>query len=131
MHKGFIICAAMIYAGALGNLIDSLFYGLIFEQSDYFTQNVAHLFPASGGYASLFHGRVVDMLYFPIITDGHFPTWFPIWGGESFEFFRPVFNIADASISLGVFILLIFQNKFFEKPLPESTLDNTVSGSEG
>jgi len=141
MHKGFIICAAMIYAGALGNLIDSLFYGLIFEQSDYFAQNVAHLFPASGGYASLFHGRVVDMFYFPIITDGHFPTWFPIWGGESFEFFRPVFNVADTSISLGVFILLIFQNKFFVDPLPEgrsdnatgnssdSTSDNTVAGS--
>jgi signal peptidase II len=141
MHKGFIICAAMIYAGALGNLIDSLFYGLIFEQSDYFAQNVAHLFPAAGGYASLFHGRVVDMFYFPIITDGHFPSWFPIWGGESFEFFRPVFNVADASISLGVFILLIFQNKFFVNPLPEgrsdnatgntsdSSSDNTVAGS--
>lgn len=141
MHKGFIICAAMIYAGALGNLIDSLFYGLIFEQSDYFAQNVAHLFPAAGGYASLFHGRVVDMFYFPIITDGHFPSWFPIWGGESFEFFRPVFNVADASISLGVFILLIFQNKFFVNPLPEgrsdnatgntsdNTSDNTVAGS--
>jgi signal peptidase II len=139
MHKGFIICAAMIYAGALGNLIDSLFYGLIFEQSDYFAQNVAHLFPASGGYASLFHGRVVDMFYFPIITDGHFPTWFPFWGGESFEFFRPVFNVADASISLGVFILLIFQNKFFPNPLPDSSSentsdsgsDNTIAGSEG
>jgi signal peptidase II len=129
MHKGFIICAAMIYAGALGNLIDSLFYGLIFEQSDYFTQNVAHLFPAAGGYASLFHGRVVDMLYFPIVTDAHFPSWFPIWGGESFEFFRPVFNIADASISLGVFILLIFQNKFFAKPLSEGVLDGQANSS--
>jgi signal peptidase II len=133
----------MIYAGALGNLIDSLFYGLIFEQSDSSAQNVAHLFPAAGGYASLFHGKVVDMFYFPIITNGHFPSWFPIWGGESFEFFRPVFNVADASISLGVFILLIFQNKFFVDPLPEgrsgtttdnpldSSSDNTVSGREG
>jgi signal peptidase II len=87
------------------------------------------------------------MFYFPIITDGHFPSWFPIWGGESFEFFRPVFNVADASISLGVFILLIFQNKFFVDPLPEGRSDNasdngsgnaldrgsdnTISGSEG
>jgi signal peptidase II len=69
------------------------------------------------------------MLYFPIITDGHFPTWFPIWGGESFEFFRPVFNIADASISLGVFVLLIFQNKFFAKPLPEGGLENQANSS--
>ena len=77
------------------------------------------------------------MFYFPIITDGHFPSWFPVWGGEGFEFFRPVFNVADASISLGVFILLIFQNKFFVNPLHESgsedssntTSDNSVAGS--
>jgi signal peptidase II len=69
------------------------------------------------------------MFYFPIITDGHFPAWFPIWGGESFEFFRPVFNVADASISLGVFILLIFQNKFFPNPLPDSRSDNATGNS--
>jgi signal peptidase II len=66
-----------------------------------------------GGYESFLHGRVVDMLYFPIIEDGVFPSWFPIWGGESFVFFRPVFNLADAAISGGVFAILIFQNKFF------------------
>jgi signal peptidase II len=115
-HKGFLICAALIYAGALGNLIDSLFYGIIFEASNPFTQNVATLFPSGGGYAGLFHGKVVDMLYFPIITNSHYPTWIPIVGGEEFEFFRPVFNIADMAISTGVITILVFQNKFLNKP---------------
>jgi signal peptidase II len=114
-HRGFIVCAALIYAGALGNLIDSLFYGLIFDNSNQFSQNIARLFPPGGGYAGLFHGKVVDMLYFPIIRNAHFPSWVPFWGGEEFEFFRPVFNIADASISLGVILILIFQNRFFKK----------------
>jgi signal peptidase II len=112
-HRGFIVCAAMIYAGAIGNLIDSLFYGLIFESSDPFAQNVARMTAFGEGYAGFLHGKVVDMFYFPIIRDAHFPSWVPVWGGEEFEFFRPVFNIADASISVGVFIILIFQNKFF------------------
>ena len=115
-HKGFLICAALIYAGALGNLIDSLFYGIIFEQSNPFSQNIARFFPPGGGYASLLHGKVVDMLYFPIITNAHFPSWVPIWGGEEFEFFRPVFNLADASISTGVIVLLLFQNKLMARP---------------
>jgi signal peptidase II len=118
-HKGFIICAALIYAGALGNLIDSLFYGLIFEASNPFSQNVAHLFPAAGGYAGFLHGKVVDMLYFPIITNAHYPTWVPFVGGDEFEFFRPVFNIADAAISTGVIVILIFQNRFFKKHATE------------
>lgn len=112
-HRGFIICAGLIYAGALGNLIDSMFYGLIFENSDPFMQNVAKIFPAGGGYTSFLHGKVVDMLYFPIITNAHYPQWFPFWGGEDFEFFRPVFNLADASISAGVIAILIWQQKFF------------------
>lgn len=115
-HKGFLICAALIYAGALGNLIDSLFYGIIFEQSNPNSLNVARFFPPGGGYASLLHGKVVDMLYFPIITHAHFPSWVPIWGGEEFEFFRPVFNLADASISTGVIVLLLFQNKLMARP---------------
>lgn len=115
-HKGFLICAALIYAGALGNLIDSLFYGIIFEQSNPLSQNIARFFPPGGGYASLLHGKVVDMLYFPIITHAHFPSWVPVWGGEEFEFFRPVFNLADASISTGVIVLLLFQNKLMAKP---------------
>jgi signal peptidase II len=114
-HRGFIICSALIYAGALGNLIDSMFYGMIFEQSDPYLQNVAKAFPAEGGYAGFLHGKVVDMLYFPLVTNAHYPEWFPIWNGEEFEFFRPVFNIADASISVGVLTILVFQNKFFKK----------------
>jgi len=118
-HKGFIICAALIYAGALGNLIDSMFYGLIFENNDIFTQNVAKLVPIGKGYAGFLHGRVVDMLYFPLI-DTKYPSWLPFVGGERFEFFEPVFNIADASISAGVIVLLIFQNKFFNKEKEEA-----------
>lgn len=113
-HKGFIICASLIYAGALGNLIDSLFYGLIFDFSNPFTQNVAQLLPTTGGYAGFLHGKVVDMLYFPIITNAHYPTWMPFVGGDEFEFFRPVFNIADAAISTGVISILVFQNTFFK-----------------
>ena len=114
-HFGFIICAALIFAGALGNLIDSMFYGMIFEESTQF--HVAAFLPKEG-YASFMHGRVVDMLYFPIIRDTHFPGWFPIWGGEDFEFFRPIFNLADASISIGVIAILLFQKKFFRQHSP-------------
>jgi signal peptidase II len=113
-HKGFIICAALIYAGAFGNLIDSMFYGMIFSNSNPFTPAV--LFPPNVGYASFFHGQVVDMLYFPIIQT-YYPSWFPIasWRGQEFEFFSPVFNLADASISIGVISLLLWQSKFFPK----------------
>lgn len=110
-HSGFIICAALIYAGAFGNLIDSLFYGLIFNNSNPFS--LATLFPPEGGYTTFLHGRVVDMLYFPIITGKQYPQWFPFWHGQEFEFFSPVFNLADASISIGVIALLIWQKKFF------------------
>jgi signal peptidase II len=120
-HRGFIVCAALIYAGALGNLIDSLFYGLIFEQSSPYSQNLAHLFPAGGGYAGILHGKVVDMLYFPLITNAHYPSWLPFVGGDDFEFFRPVFNIADAAISTGVIVILLFQNRFFKKQKTEET----------
>jgi signal peptidase II len=125
--NGFLICAALIYAGALGNLIDSLFYGVIFEQSNPITQNVARLFPPEGGYASLLHGKVVDMLYFPIITNAHFPSWVPVWGGQEFEFFRPVFNLADASISTGVIVLLLFQNRLMKRA--EEKISNTIETS--
>ena len=124
-HPGFIICAALIYAGAFGNLIDSMFFGLIFNSSNPFT--VATLFPAGGGYAPFFHGQVVDMLYFPIIHT-IYPSWFPIasWRGQEFEFFSPVFNLADASISVGVIALLIWQKKFF----PKKQMEKTTSASE-
>ena len=115
-HIGYVICVTLIYAGAIGNLIDSLFYGLAFEFSDAYAQNLARGFwqdDFMGGYESIMHGRVVDMFYFPIIHDVTLPTWIPIWGGEPFEFFRPVFNLADASISTGLICILLFQKKFF------------------
>ncbi len=112
--KGFIVCAALIYAGALGNLIDSMFYGLLFEESAY--THVAKIFPAHG-YAGFLHGRVVDMLYFPMVNS-HFPSWVPVVGGQEFEFFSPIFNIADASISTGEITLLVFQKRFFKKHIP-------------
>jgi signal peptidase II len=110
-NRGFIICVGLIFAGALGNLIDSMFYGMIFEQSTY-TQ-VAKMFTGHG-YAGFLHGKVVDMLYFPIIHT-HYPSWFPFVGGDEFEFFSPVFNIADASISTGVIAILVFQKRFFKQ----------------
>ncbi|MFN4315722.1 MAG: lipoprotein signal peptidase [Chitinophagaceae bacterium] len=115
--KGFIVCAALIYAGALGNLIDSMFYGMIFSKSDWGV--VASAFPAEGGYAGFLHGKVVDMLYFPIIKT-NLPEWMPMVGGSEFEFFSPIFNIADASISVGVITLFIFQKRFFRKEGPKS-----------
>ncbi len=111
-HWGFIFCVALIFAGALGNLIDSMFYGMIFENSSMETYNVAKIFPAKG-YAGFLHGNVVDMLYFPLIRDATFPLWVPIWGGQDFEFFRPIFNLADASISGGIIAILFFQKRFF------------------
>jgi signal peptidase II len=121
-NRGFILCVGLIFAGALGNLIDSMFYGLIFEASEINTNNVAKLFPPEGGYASFLHGNVVDMFYFPIIRDAVIPAWIPIWGGEDFEFFRPIFNIADASISTGIIAILVFQKRFFKNE-PKKSID--------
>jgi signal peptidase II len=128
-HKGFIICAGLIYAGALGNLIDSMFYGLIFENSDPFMNNVANLFPKGGGYTSFLHGKVVDMLYFPLV-DFMMPTWVPFLGGKPFTFFDPVFNLADASISVGVITILIFQNTFFNKEEEATKVEETTTSHE-
>ena len=108
-NPGFIFSVALILAGAIGNIIDSAFYGLIFDHS---WGHVAKMFPEEGGYAPFLYGKVVDMLYFPIIH-GDWPQWFPVWGGREFIFFRPVFNIADSSITTGVFIILFFQKRFF------------------
>ena len=112
-HSGLIICISLIFAGALGNLLDSAFYGMIFSES-YF--HVSRFLPAEGGYSSFLHGSVVDMLYFPILQ-GHFPSWFPFWGSEEFVFFRPVFNIADSSITIGVIFLILFQKKFLREEI--------------
>ena len=114
-HKGFRVCVALIFAGAIGNILDSAFYGLIFNES--FNQ-IATFMPEGGGYASFLHGRVVDMFYFPLF-DGFFPEWFPIWGGEHFMFFRPVFNVADAAISIGIALIFIFNKRFFKKEVKE------------
>jgi len=108
-HTGLIISVSLILAGAIGNIIDSAFYGIIFTDS---WGRVSEIFPENGGYASFLHGRVVDMLYFPIIK-GNWPDWFPFWGGQTFIFFRPVFNIADSSITIGVAVIMIFQRRFF------------------
>jgi signal peptidase II len=116
-HNGLVLSVALILAGAAGNILDSLFYGLIFDDS---WGRVATLFPEGGGYSSFLHGRVVDMLYFPVIR-GYWPDWFPFWGGQTLVFFRPVFNIADSSITVGVFIILFFQKRFFAELEKENT----------
>ena len=108
---GLIISISLIFAGAMGNIIDSAFYGMIFNDSYY---QVATFLPEGGGYSSFLHGKVVDMLYFPLI-EGRFPDWIPLWGGEHFIFFRPVFNIADSYITIGVAFILMFQRNYFVK----------------
>lgn len=108
---GVVLSFSLIFAGAVGNIIDSAFYGLIFSSSRY--GEIATLFPEGAGYAGFLQGKVVDMLYFPLI-EGNYPSWFPIWAGEPFVFFRPVFNIADSAISVGVAIILIFYRQYFK-----------------
>ena len=99
-HRGLTMMVALILAGAVGNIIDSAFYGVIYQ------------------YAPIFHGRVVDMFYFPLLS-GNFPPWIPVWGGEDYIFFRPVFNIADAAISVGVILILVFQKSYFKEEVVE------------
>lgn len=105
-NRGLIFCVALILAGALGNIVDSTFYGLIYQ----------HL--------PIFQGRVVDMFYFPLIK-GYFPQWVPVWSGQDFTFFRPVFNFADASISVGVILILIRQKHYFKHEVPEVDTPNS------
>lgn len=108
--KGLLACFALILAGAIGNILDSAFYGLLFSASS-FHGGLAQFLPEGGGYAGFLHGKVVDMLYFPMI-DTRWPDWVPVWGGERFQFFKPVFNIADMAISTGVISLLVFYRSF-------------------
>ncbi len=105
-HRGLIMNVALIFAGATGNIIDSTFYGVVYH------------------YAPLFHGRVVDMFYFPLLS-GNFPQWVPGWGGQDFIFFRPVFNLADAAISVGVILILVFQKHYFKQEVPEESIPNS------
>lgn len=120
-HSGLIITLSMILAGAMGNIFDSAFYGMIFSEST--PVATATMFPESGGYASFLHGNVVDMLYFPIFK-GNYPDWF--MNGQSFIFFRPVFNIADSAISIGVFIILFNQKRFFRHLVVEKKSHETT-----
>lgn len=107
--KILITAIALIFAGAVGNIIDSVFYGVIFDHS---YNQVASFMPENGGYAPLLYGHVVDMLYFPLWS-GYLPEWIPFWGGDYFTFFEPVFNIADSAITVGFFLLIIFNKKAF------------------
>lgn len=109
--KYLIVAIALIFAGAMGNIIDSVFYGVIFSDSH---GQLATLF-ADEPYGQLFYGKVVDMLYFPIIEDGTFPSWLPIWGGQKFTFFNAIFNIADMAISTGIGILIVFNKRAFKE----------------
>lgn len=118
-----IITISLIFSGAIGNIVDSAFFGLIFSESTPY--DIAVMFPESGGYASFLHGKVVDMFYFPLISTT-LPEWVPFWGGEHFEFFQPVFNVADTSITIGVIILLIFQKRLFaeKKEINSNNIEN-------
>ncbi len=124
-HKGFIICVALIFAGAVGNLIDSMFYGLIFDKGLHWDAvsksylSYEGLAKMNGSYTGFLKGSVVDMFYFPMFH-AQWPQWIPYIGGDQFEFFSPVFNLADASISCGIIAIILFQHKFFLKK------DNTV-----
>lgn len=118
MKTGFIVCIAMILAGALGNIIDCVFYGVIFSESTH--AQLATFMPEGGGYAPWLYGKVVDMFYFPII-DTHWPMWMPFVGGEHFIFFSPIFNFADASISCGIIALLLFYSKYLNESYQEIT----------
>jgi signal peptidase II len=108
--RGILTGMALILVGAMGNIVDSMFYGLIFNESTF--TSAASIFPDGGGYAPFLFGKVVDMLYFPLV-DTTLPDWVPFWGGEHFIFFRPIFNIADSCITIGVGYLLIFHRKYF------------------
>lgn len=125
-HPLLVTSMSLILAGAIGNILDSAFYGVLFSASDF---RLAEFLPADGGYSTLLHGKVVDMFYFPIFK-GFLPDWIPFWGGDYFIFFRPVFNIADASISIGVGLILAFQSVIFKKertPESENSSNDSVS----
>ncbi len=127
-HPVFIFSVSMILAGALGNILDSAFYGVMFDRGTTLHEHFREYMPYDGiatmkgaGYAPPMFGCVVDMFYFPIVS-GQFPDWVPIWGGEDFQFFRPIFNLADAAISTGVVLILLFQKKFSHTPQVTTTI---------
>lgn len=124
---GYIVCLALIVAGALGNIIDCVLYGLVFNNP--MPPQVAQLFPPDGGYGTLFHGRVVDMFYFPLFSFV-WPSWIPVLGGTEFEFFRPIFNFADAAITVGIIALILFYHREIASPSvlsqPEISTEDTA-----
>ena len=109
LPNGLLVALGLVFGGAIGNIIDGVFYGVLFNDS---YNQIAEFLPAVGGYSTFLMGKVVDMFYFPLINN-HFPNWIPFFGGEHFIFFRPVFNIADAGISVGMFVLILFYRKHF------------------
>lgn len=137
MPTGLIMSLSLILAGALGNIIDSAFYGMIFEESTLHGQNVARMFPPGGGYAAFLHGRVVDMLHLDLVTFT-MPSWIPLLGDRHVNIFQPVFNLSDASITAGVLMILIGHRRYFRKhlaarppsPAPSAGEGTELSGSE-
>ena len=122
LQKGYVVCVSLITAGALGNVLDCIFYGVIFDNP--MPPFTATLFPEGGGYGTLFLGRVVDMLYFPLV-EWNWPDWLPWIGGDHFIFFQPIFNVADAALSVGVILLILFYSKnFYQQEVDESKSDS-------
>lgn len=125
--KGYVACVALITAGAMGNIVDCAFYGLIFDNP--MPRALATMFPPDGGYAPFLHGQVVDMLYFPLFSFD-WPQWMPWVGGDHFIFFHPVFNLADAAISVGIIVLILFYSKYLGdtrhlEPKPEAEVSQS------
>ncbi|MDR3118832.1 MAG: lipoprotein signal peptidase [Mediterranea sp.] len=125
LKTGYIVCISLILAGALGNIIDSIFYGAIFNESTY--SQVATFMPEGGGYSTWLYGKVVDMFYFPII-ETNWPAWMPFVGGDHFVFFSPIFNFADAAISCGFMALLIFYGKYLNNAYHAGIKQNEDTG---
>lgn len=126
-RTGYIVCWALIAAGAAGNIIDCVFYGVIFN--DPAPPVVAQMFPPDGGYAPLFMGKVVDMLYFPLFSFD-WPEWMPVIGGRHFLFFQPVFNIADSAITVGILVLLIFYSRHFVWKTPDEAVPSSKKSAD-
>lgn len=128
-HWGMIASMTLILSGAIGNIIDSVFYGVLFSASPWPNIQVAAFLPEGGGYAPLLQGKVVDMFFFPIIYDVYWPEWLPLLGGREIFFFRPVFNLADSYITIGVFIILLGQKRFFRKDDPAAPKESDTGAT--
>lgn len=127
LKTGYIVCISLILAGAIGNIIDCVFYGVLFSESTH--SSIATLVPIGEGYSEWFYGKVVDMFYFPII-DTHWPEWMPFVGGEHFIFFSPIFNFADAAISCGIIALILFYGKYLNDTMNRSEINKGTDAKE-